>query len=69
MEGKIGAILGLRLNGRWFGWLGGKHSSCTEAVSTVRKLMKSCIGCVSIEVHCPGLPIPNVVLWCCERHR
>lgn len=66
MEGKIGPILGLRLDGWWVGRLRGKWLSCTEAVSTVKMLMQLCTGCIGSEVYRPRLPFPNAVLWCCQ---
>ena len=66
MEGEIGALLGLCLDGWWLGWLRGNYLSCTEALYTVNTLMRMCIGCPSPEIYRPGLPFPNFILWCCQ---
>ena len=26
------------------------------------------VGCTGAEVYCTKLPLPNTLLWCCERH-
>ncbi len=40
MEGEIGAVLGLCLDGWWVGWLCGKELPCPEVVSTGKLLTK-----------------------------
>ena len=68
MEGEVGAILGLCVDGWWVGWLCGKYSSSAEGVYTEKMLINLCKGCLGPEVHCPGLSFSNIVLWCCQRH-
>ena len=41
-------------------------SRAREWVSTGKMLIEVCAGCVSTQVHRPGLPFPNLIFWCCQ---
>ena len=51
------------------GLAGSVVSSCRARkwVSTGKTLIEVCAGCVSTQVHRPGLPFPNLIFWCCQR--